>query len=342
MRTLKVKNKKTLLTFFFIIHSFLAAEEKSLWQDLYDKTDFGAWSDVTLSYSRTESNDDDESFGSHVYAYGNTKFNNRWSLFTEIEYEYDSDGTDGDAENELILERLKLKYTHSDAFKLTIGKFNTPWGIWTPEHWTINVDTITKPLHDENTYVPRKSIGLMIEGLFFPSDNTELKYSFIIANGVGQSGSNKPEGDDLGAGLDLRLTMYEKYTLGTSFYTQEDSPSDRQQDSFLYYFNFELPWNLTLRSEGMLQHRDGPEDHVQTFYVKLKWQFHEKWYINYRYDTGDDTTLQYDGKHTINSITLAYFPTNKIRLKLEFADHRVDSEVSDDYQELLLRVGYIF
>ncbi len=342
--TLKVRNNLLIGLIFALSLASYCAEDKQpgFFEELYEETSFGAWADLTLGYSRGRDNNEEELFGWHTYLYATTKFNERWNLFTEFEYEYENQYSEGDAENKIILERLKLQYTASDAFEFTIGKFNTPWGLWTPEHWTINVDNINAPLHEKNVYVPRKSIGVMIEGVFFPSNWLELKYALFLANGVGSEDKDQVFGDHLGMGGDLRVIFDEKYTLGTSVYHQDDSITDQKRDSGLVYVNVELPYNLTFRSEGMMQKRENPNDLIQTIYTSLKWQFHEKWYLAYRWDKGDDFREDFEGRHTIHTLTLGYFLNEHIRIRVEVAKHDIENVRQSDGLELLFRVGYIF
>jgi hypothetical protein len=84
--------------------------------------------------------------------------------------------------------RTMLKYTHSDALKLSIGRFHTPVSYWnvTYHHGAWLQTTVTRPkmLDFSSPFLPLHFTGAFAEG-DVPSGPLNLGYSLGIGNGRG-------------------------------------------------------------------------------------------------------------------------------------------------------------
>lgn len=93
------------------------------------------------------------------------------------------------------LHRSILKYTHSDALKLSIGRFHTPISYWNVafHHGQWLQTTVTRPrmLEFSNPFLPLHFLGAFAEGKI-PSGRLNLSYLAGIGNGRG-GGPGRPE-----------------------------------------------------------------------------------------------------------------------------------------------------
>ena len=93
------------------------------------------------------------------------------------------------------LHRSVLKYAHSDALKLSIGRFHTPIAYWnsTFHHGQWLQTTVTRPkaLDFSNPLLPLHFIGAVADGKL-PSRPLEVSYLAGIGNGRG-GGAGRPD-----------------------------------------------------------------------------------------------------------------------------------------------------
>ena len=68
----------------------------------------------------------------------------------------------------------------------------------------------------------------------------------------------------------------------------------------------------------------------------------EKWYVNYRWNRGDDRRRGGSNEQTANVFTLSFWPLTSVRFKMEYALHDFVDLETEDYRELQFFIGYIF
>src|ERR1019366_1661877 len=98
----------------------------------------------------------------------------------------------------IVIERAQVDWTHFDAFKLRVGNFLTPFGIWNVDHGTPTLIAIQEPLLLQYQGIPIRQTGLMAFGNAFAGD-WELGYMATLTNGR-QELSNFAFNDDRGFG----------------------------------------------------------------------------------------------------------------------------------------------
>ena len=314
----------------------------------------GGWIDG--SYRDTDSSGGDDSIAlNHANLHVDVRLDDRWQLFFEGEYEYEpalieeSDEREWSDERGWELEQLYGEYRYADFLRARGGRFSTPFGYWTPVHWSINVDTIEAPLYEENRIVPEQQIGLRVFGSIF-SDRirelqTEIEYS--LYGGYGEDGWATGKPDGLTLGTDLRLRLEDRHMLGVSLYTQENGDEDdRRENNLMIYAETRLPFDLLLRSEYVRQHRNrtrpGYVHNADLFYAKLRWDFLERAYLNYRFEYGEDDRLGETVDHVAHRFTLGVQPIARIRLKAEYARHILEEGPLGDYDFWGISAGLFF
>lgn len=261
------------------------------------------------------------------------RLDERWKLFVEGEYEHERDITGLPDEREFELEQGYGEYVAADALKIRLGKFSTPFGYWTPVHWSVNVDTVEPPIHEKTRMVPEQQLGGRVHGTLFPSWAPALEPSvdYSLALGYGADGwdTGKPEG--LNGGADLRLWLGARHFLGLSYVAQENGElRDREEHTLGVSAQAALPFRLLFRSEYLHQWRESRPGYTRdadVVYAKLRWDFHRRAYLNYRFEFGQDDRYGFTADHAAHVVTLGYRPIPRVIGKLETSFHDWDEGI---------------
>ncbi|MCP5057760.1 MAG: hypothetical protein GY937_13705 [bacterium] len=313
---------------------------------LVGNTRVGGWLDFRYGDS-TKRNSDPEFDIHHLYLYFDSRIDEHWSSFAELEFEHSPIFDDGDGQGEIKLERLYIQYRHDERLALQLGKFNTPFGYWTPIHWAILQDTIQKPIHEDNAYVPRKQVGMRLFGDAYEGRvaglPARLEGNIWLSSGTEIYGTNKPQDGNLGIGADVRIRLDERWLLGFSTYRQKNPHfDDRQEQNFMFYADTEIGRGFTLRGELFHQDRSRGFESRTAGYAKLRWDFAERLYANLRLGIGDDDKRGDGDLHEEAVLTFGYSPIPNVRMKLEWAYNRFDASSVEDFHSWGLYTGLFF
>jgi hypothetical protein len=112
-----------------------------------------------------------------------SRLGNHWSVVVEIVFEAEDNAVAVD------LERFRFTYEHSDAFRVSAGRFHNPLLRWpvTSHHGLFNQTPIESPIiarwEDDAGLWPMHFVGLLAQGRF--RNAAGLRYSFGVGNGRG-------------------------------------------------------------------------------------------------------------------------------------------------------------
>ena len=301
--------------------------------------DFFAWADLLWRNSDRQREDDFFDLG-QAYAGMNARLK-KWGFLLEFEYEHEPDYGDDQGEREIELERAFISYDHSAALRFRLGKVSTPAGIWKPIHWAMTVDTIARPIMEDNGYIPIKSEGLEVMGTRVFSSG-EMEYTLIAAHVDEEIESETSLDQARSLGGDIKYRHQERYTFGLSLYSYSAlEDDDLSVTGWQPYFDLELIDNrLLLRGEGLLMERSAA-DSVRTFYTKLKYRITPRHYVNLRYDQGEDERRAEGARRRATTVTVGWWPKEQWRIKAEFTSSRLPGN-QPDYREWSVWTGYLF
>lgn len=281
----------------------------------------------------------------HLYLITEARLQKGFRAFIELEIEH-SPNTGSD-KGTVKLERLYSQIDIDTRFNVRIGKFNTPFGSWTPTHWAILVETVEKPIHENNKYVPPKSVGVEFLGRLFVGDN-DIEWNAFFSNGTEFEATNKPADRTFGGGADARLNFLEGNAhLGGSFYNQHNpSKENRSENNFVGYGGFDAG-QFSFSSEYISQSRgEGDQgtvyEDVKTFYVNGKYYFKPEYALGMRYDSGDDDKSGAGDKHQISTFYFNWMPIPSVLGKAEYNAHSFDAPTKDDFNSWSLYFGLLF
>lgn len=309
----------------------------------------GGWTD--FSYQDNDRSSDEVSVGlDHANLYADARLDERWQLFFEGEWEHEPDLEGRPDEREWELEQLYGEYRHDDFLRVRVGRFSTPFGHWTPVHWSILVDSIEPPIHERNRIVPEQQIGARVHGTLFGDDwlGVESEIDYSLFGGYAEEGFDAGNADGLSLGADTGVRVARHYRLGVSLYTQENGDEgDRRENSLMIYGEAQLPWRLFVRSEYARQRRDGHTRaglvrDLDIVYAKVRWDLRSDTYLNYRFEFGEDDHFGFTTDHTVHRITLGHRPIPRIHLKAEWAKHVYASRRVENYHFWGVSAGLFF
>lgn len=231
--------------------------------------------------------------------------------------------------------------------KLRFGKFGVPLGIFTPEHWAISVETIQKPIHEDNLYVPNRAVGVMFQGQLFQESNNSgnLGYTLFLSNGSELFATNKPKDNSFGGGGDLKFNFgaQDRNKVGISYYRQNNPAQlGRRELNYMTYADYFPRPKLLFRFENFRQERDSRFSDIHVFYASVKYQLSRKTYLNYRWNKGDDEKNGNGADQTAHCLTLGWWLKPYIRTKWEFSTHRFQDPGIPDFNEWAASIGVIF
>jgi hypothetical protein len=319
-------------------------------------TRVGGWIDASY-----QDNDvDSESINvNHLNFFFDTRVGRTWQAFVEVEFENEPGVRGFEDEREYEVEQAYGRFAASDAATLRLGKFNTPFGYWTPLHWSILMDTITEPIHEGTRVTPEQQVGVELAGRWVLAGDrlSESEVSYALYAGYGDDVElfEASETDGVSFGGDLRLRLQETNLFGVSLYQQtrelEDPVDERRERSIMLYGEWHpdlLPLHpLTLRFEVFRSLRSGDlppgvSRRINIGYVKARWDLTPRLYLNYRYNYGDDEGEGLSDERHTHTVTLGFRPTPSLRVKLEYAGNEFRASTRRDFHYWGLSVGALF
>lgn len=281
----------------------------------------------------------------HLYLIWDHKIDSRFRVYTEVEIEH-SPNT-GSGLGTVKLERLYSEISLQTGFNIRLGKFNTPFGYWTPTHWAILVETVLKPIHENNKYVPPKSVGIETFGRIFVGEN-DIEWNAFFSNGSEYEATNKPQDRRFGGGLDARLNLLEGDAfIGTSGYKQSNpSKEGRDETSYVAYGGLQVA-NFDLKGEYVTQSRGNGDlgtkySDVSTYYVSGRYFVIPEFAVGARLDSGDDDKSGAGENHQVTSLFVNWMPIPRALGKVEYNIQKFDADSKDDYNSWALYFGLIF
>src|SRR6478735_4721152 len=116
------------------------------------------------------------------------------------------------------IERIYVEHEFNGLFKLQVGQFLTPYGIWNVDHGSPTIIGIKKPFVVSNQLFPEQQVGLQLYGSYF-LDPLEIGYHLTLSNGRGPVEYQDFDDDKaFGGRLYVKTDVLGSLTIGGSFY----------------------------------------------------------------------------------------------------------------------------
>jgi len=306
--------------------------------ELDDRLRVSGYIDVEYIMSK----DDDNRFRMHhMSLFFQKKISDKWKFFSEIEFEDAPLFKSGTEQGKIFVEAVNLDYSFMPEAIFRFGRFFTPAGIWSVDHYPPFVPTQERPGHIRNIF-PQLSDGAMVYGTFNIGGHY-LNYDAFYVNGEGNDGhgdANAEKGMGLKGSAILNVPMFSHLELGGTVYSDAKDTKNGDQEKLALGAHAKLKISdFAFQTEAAYAKFTGDTSDKATrsgYYAQLIWE-PAMWSIGARHDNYYDRSNS-DAKVT-NSVFANYrFNTNLV-VKVEH--HFIDNAGTDDNKTVFSVVSYL-
>jgi hypothetical protein len=254
---------------------------------------------VDVEYNGSDKEGSNDGFRMHhLSLFFAKEFNHNLQFFSEIEFEdtpkfvatNDGSGDIKEAEGKIFVEAVNFDYRYKQWLNMRIGRFFTPAGIWSEDHYPPFVTTQSRPLHIRNIF-PQLVDGLSLYGTKQLSEKSFLQYVTYFGNGESKTAGKKDNNNDKAIGLRLNLIypLADEFSIGMSTYKDSEDTANGDSSKTAWgvhaklriaKFIFQSEWAKANYDFNKAPYIDDKRDglYFQTSYVL------DKWTLGHRYD----------------------------------------------------------
>lgn len=317
-------------------------EEVSAAQDYLDSSmRISGYADV--EYKDSDKTGSNPGFRMHHFSlFLEKQLDEKLNFFSEIEFEdgpnFESASNNSDFKQKngkIFLEAVNLTYKWRPAMGFRIGRFFTPVGIWSEDHYPPFVGTQERPMFIRKIF-PQVVDGISVRGSMV-AGSTFFSYEAFSGNGEGNTG-NKDENSTAAVGFRTRLQFPQFYNLmvGADFY--DDTLNDNSKKQVWGAHAKIKPGPFTFQAEyaiGDLNPTNRASFNAKGFYLQTLYDW-SNWTLGYRYDVFDQDDSQSIEK-VRNSLFLNYHYSPNTVFKMEF--HNTDIENGGETNSYVVSVA---
>ncbi|MFQ5864001.1 MAG: porin [bacterium] len=267
------------------------------------------------------------------------RLDDRFRVFGEIEWEHGVQHEAGGSNSSglIALERAWLEFKYSDAFKVKVGKFLPPFGIYNLKHdasptflSTFLPNSIygkhNNTLGKKQRLFAKFATGVQVLGTLF-ANQWQGEYYLYLSNGRGPDPGSKDNNSNKAVGGRFVVSPpVEQLRFGLSFYTDKNGDANNTEqttlafDAALNYSNVQIEAEFFLPKLEKVDTTGTPNGTFQTgigYYVQGAYTFIDKLTPFARYDffdPDDDTT---DDGETDIVLGINFSVNPKVYLKSE-------------------------
>lgn len=266
------------------------------------------------------------------------RLDDRFRVLGEIEWEHGIQLTTGNNNSSglVALERAWLEYEYNSAFKVKVGKFLPPFGIYnlkhdaTPTYLSSFLPSSIYGKHintlgEKQRLYAKFATGVQVLGTL-TADQWQGEYYLYVSNGRGPDPGEKD--DNSNKGLGGRLVVQppvEAFRLGMSFYTDKNGDANTKQstlafDASLHHSNVHLETEFFSPKLEKVDTTGTPNGNFQTgmgYYVQGAYTFFDKLTPFARYDLFDPDVDKGDDGESDIVLGINFSVTPAVYLKSE-------------------------
>jgi len=304
----------------------------------------------------------------HMSLFFKKQLSNNWRFFSEIEFEdgpkfeagepisilncgadnicggvgaaddtVTSINTLSNAEGKIFSEAFNLDFAWRSYANLRIGRFFTPAGIWSIDHYPPFVATQLRPRHIRNIF-PQTTDGIMLYGIT-PIANHFVSYDLYISNGEGNaSHEDLNTHKAVGLRLNIDLPYFDNFNLGTTLY--QDVLNDNSDKIATGLHAKIRKGNYELQAEyadALLKPQSGNNYHTKGYYLQGLYNINH-WDLGLRYDYYNaNNQLAVD--EITRTLFASYHISENLNLKLEHHFINFEDPATDDYNKTIFSIN---
>lgn len=219
-----------------------------------------------------------------------------WRTFAEVEFEDaprveftpESQECQGTCTGQIFLEAMNVDYSPWDYAGVQLGRFFTPAGIWSVDHYPPFVATQERPLHIRRIF-PQLIDGALVHGVV-PVGSVFIGYDTYVGNGNGGVSVGEMNRDKTtGLRATVQLPWLTKLEVGASVYTdtlRDGATSETSQYSNGFHV-LARSGHLAFQAEAAGARYDpkgGSAYTTEGYYAQLAYDITAATTLGYRYD----------------------------------------------------------
>lgn len=271
-------------------------------------------------------------------------------FFSEIEWEdgpYASGEAGGFTAGTIFVEAVNFDYQWRPDTSLRVGRFFTPAGIWSVDHYPPFVLTQERPQHIRKIF-PQLVDGAAISGQH-AAGSAFFSYDLYVGNGEtpnfdGHGDQNTTKA--AGLKVNVALPIAQQFDVGATIYHDKLATSADPLESKKDAYGFHA--KIRQGAFGVqVEYADGKYEptvtpainlpyHKKGYYAQFSYDIN-KWTLGYRYDFYDSNTTSVPSSATkINSAIVNYHVNKNIVMKLEHhLVNEIDPAQKDSYKNIV-------
>lgn len=286
-----------------------------------------------VEYRSSSKPGDEPGFRLHHFSlFFKKNINEEWRFFSEIEYEdapsinFENDHTNCfDCSGSILVEAMNIDYLWKPQGSFRFGRFFTPAGIWSIDHYPPFVPTQERPLHIRKIF-PQLVDGIMVFGRA-SLGNTFLTYNLFTGNGEGNPGHEDLNSDKAtGLKVSFNIPALDHTEFGATGY-QDTLNDDTEKSVAGIHTKLEVA-GLTFQAEyanGEFTPLIGQKYDSTGYYGQLDYQL-SNFLLGFRYDYFEKNSTIVNDSNTRQSLFFNYRVDKDIVFKLEH--HNTEPEDS--------------
>lgn len=275
-------------------------------------------------------------------------------FFSETEWEdapYASADAAGLTTGTIFVEALNFDYQWRPDTSMRVGRFFTPAGIWSVDHYPPFVLTQQRPQHIREIF-PQLVDGAAVSGQH-AAGNSFVSYDLYVGNGeTATFDGNGDQNTTKAAGLraNVALPIAQQFDVGATFYHDKlaasaDPLKESKKDVYGAHAKIRQgAFGLQAEyADGKYQPTVSPATnlpyHKKGYYAQFSYAIN-KWTLGYRYDFFDSKTTSVLSSATkINSAIVNYHVNKNVVMKLEHHLVNVIDPAQKDYYRNIVSIA---
>lgn len=279
----------------------------------------------------------------HLSLFFTRQFDNDLKFFSEIEYEdgpkfsgvNDGSGDMDESSGTIFVEAMNFDWNYNQYINLRVGRFFTPAGIWSEDHYPPFVATQERPMHIRKIF-PQLVDGVSGFGSTYLRNDISFDYNMFLGNGESSVSGKNDLNSNKATGFrgNFYFPVLDDLTTGFTIYNDNEDTANGNADKTAIGFHIKARYeNVTGQIEyakADLEFADSASDYEREgFYGQILYDL-DQWALGYRYDVYDQTSLDLD-KIKRHSLFINYHVNESITLKGEYHINQYDDPLTDDF-----------
>jgi hypothetical protein len=311
-------------------------------QVIENRMNLAGYADV--EYKGSSKNGVNEEFRMHhLSLFFTRKFDNNIKFFSEIEYEdapkfdgvNDGSGDIDEASGTIFVEAMNFDWNYNQHINLRAGRFFSPVGIWSEDHYPPFVSTQERPMHIFEIF-PQVVDGVSGFGTTILTDDVSFNYNMFLGNGESSISGKRDLNSNKATGFrgNFNFSGWDDLSAGFTLYNDNEDTANGNADKAALGFHVKARYqDFTAQIEyakADLEFTDPLLDYEREgFYAQFIYNL-DQWALGYRYDVYDQTSLDLE-KIKRHSLFMNYHLNESITLKGEYHANQYDDPLIEDF-----------